>query len=79
MARNLLSRRKYWLFGLTILALILMCGHFALADQNGTPKMVLKEQSFDFGEVKGEGVITHAFEVLNQGDGILTIKKVSPG
>ena len=71
--------RKYWLFGLTILALLLMCGDFALANQDGAPKMVLKEQDFDFGEVKGEGVITHTFEVLNQGDEMLTIEKISPG
>ena len=71
--------RKYGLFGLTILALLLMCGDFALADQDGAPKMVLKEQDFDFGEVKGVGVITHTFEILNQGDEILTIEKVSPG
>lgn len=72
-------RRKYWLFGLTILALILICGHFALAEQDGAPKMVLKEQNFDFGEVKEGEVITHTFEVLNQGDEMLTIEKVNPG
>ena len=71
--------RKYWLFGLTILALMLMCGHFALADQAGAAKMVLKERNFDFGEVKEGEVITHTFEVLNQGDEMLTIEKVNPG
>ena len=79
MSNVLLCRRKFWLFGLTILALILMCGHFALADQDGAPKMVLKERDFDFGEVKGGEVITHTFEVLNQGDQILTIEKINPG
>ena len=79
MSSILFYMRKYGLFGLTILALLLMCGDFALADQDGVPKMVLKEQDFDFGEVKGVGVITHTFEILNQGDEILTIEKVSPG
>ena len=79
MANILLYWRKYWLFGLTILALLLMCDHFALADQDGAPKMVLKEQDFNFGEVKEGEVITHTFEVLNQGDEMLTIEKVNPG
>ena len=79
MSSILFYGRKYWLFGLTILVLNLMCGHFALADQDGAPKMVLKEQEFDFGEVKGKEVITHTFEVLNQGDAMLAIKKISPG
>ena len=71
--------KKYWLLGLTILVLPLMLGDFALAEPDSAPKMILKEQDFDFGEVKGEGVITHTFEVLNQGEEILTIEKVSPG
>ena len=41
--------------------------------------MVLKEQDFDFGEVKQGEVITHTFKVLNQGDEMLTIEKVNPG
>jgi len=69
---------KYRLFGLIILVLLLIGGDFALANPDGAPKMILKEQDFDFGEVKGEDVVTHTFEVLNQGDEMLTIKKVSP-
>ena len=79
MTNILFYRKKYWLFGLSILALLLMCGHFALADQGGAPKMILKGQNFNFGEVMEGEVITHTFEVLNQGDEILTIEKVSPG
>ena len=71
--------RKYWLLGLTVLVLLVICDDLALADQDSAPKMILKEPDFDFGEVKGEGVITHTFEILNQGDEILTIEKVSPG
>ena len=81
MTTILFCRKKYWLFGATILALILMCGsgHSDVADQGRAPKMVLKEQGFDFGEVKQGEVITHTFEVLNQGNEILKIKKVNPG
>jgi len=79
MSSILFYMKKYWLFGLTILVLLLMGGDFALAEPDSGPKMVLKEQDFDFGEVEGEDVITHTFEVLNQGDEVLTIEKVSPG
>ena len=72
-------RRKCWLLGWTILALILIYGHFAQADQVRAPKMVLKEQNFDFGEVEEGKVITHTFKVFNQGDEMLTIEKVNPG
>lgn len=79
MSYALLCRRKYWLFGLTILILILTYGDFALANQGRAPKMVLKEQGFDFGEVKQGEVITHTFEVLNQGNEMLKIENVNPG
>ena len=43
------------------------------------PKMVLKERSYDFREVAEGSVVEHAFEVTNQGSGVLEIKKVNPG
>ena len=63
------------------MALILMCGsgHSDVADQGHGPKMVLKEQDFDFGEVEQGEVITHTFNVLNQGEETLKIEKVNPG
>lgn len=42
------------------------------------PKMVLKEKAFDFKEVDEGKVVEHAFEVLNEGDAPLEIKKVQP-
>ncbi|MDY7036880.1 MAG: hypothetical protein SV375_12050 [Thermodesulfobacteriota bacterium] len=42
------------------------------------PKMVLKENAFDFKQVKQGEVIEHAFKVLNKGDQPLEIK-VRPG
>ena len=80
MTNILFYLRKYWLLELTILTLILICGcgHLEVADHCCGPKMVLKERDFDFGEVKQGEVITHTFEVLNQGDEMLKIKKVSP-
>jgi len=43
-----------------------------------TPRLVLQERDFDFGKVKQRSRITHIFTLLNQGDGILEIKKISP-
>lgn len=75
----LFCQKKYWLFGLTILTLVLTFDQIALAGQDAAPKMLLKEQDFDFGEVKEGKVITHTFEVLNKGDEMLIIEKVNPG
>jgi hypothetical protein len=41
--------------------------------------MVLKEREFDFKDVKEGKIIRHTFQVLNQGDKALEIKKVAPG
>lgn len=79
MTNILYCQKKYRLFGLAILTLILTSGHFALADQGRAPKIVLKEQDFDFGEVKQGETIVHTFEVLNQGQVMLIIEKVNPG
>lgn len=57
----------------------LFFGHFALAQDIHGPKMILKEQKFDFGEVKEGDVISHVFQVFNQGDQPLEIRKVKPG
>ena len=79
MISNILSYRiKHWLSGLTSLALVLICSNLAPADQGGAPKMILKAQNFYFGEVMEGEVITHTFEVLNQGDKMLKIEKVNP-
>ena len=50
---------------------------YLLASQG--PKILIKEGSFDAGNVKQGDTITHSFMVLNQGDEELLIEKVEPG
>lgn len=70
---------KKWL-GATICFLMFAFGTYpALAEQSQGPKMVLKEQAFDFGKVRQGEVIKHAFTVLNKGDQPLKIIRVKPG
>jgi hypothetical protein len=71
-------RKKHRVFELTVLLLLLISADFAVADKNRAPKMVIKEQEFNFGQVQQGETITHTFEVLNQGDEILTIKRINP-
>jgi hypothetical protein len=70
---------KYWLYGITCAFLIMVSGYFALAQERGGPKMVLKEREFDFGEVKEGEIIEHTFQFFNRGDQTLEIEDVKPG
>jgi len=47
-------------------------------DTQQVPNLSLKEGEFDFGKVKEGSRISHDFTVLNQGEAVLEIKKVSP-
>jgi len=71
--------RKLWLVRIVCIALFSLYSYSALAQEVLGPKMVLKEQEFDFKEVKEGEIIRHTFQVLNEGDERLDIKKVSPG
>ena len=71
--------RNYWQGTLLLFLFITLWGNIALAQKNSGPVMVLKEQTFDFGEVEEGEVIEHAFQVLNQGDRTLNITKVKAG
>lgn len=42
------------------------------------PRMVIKERSYDFKELKEGATVQHAFRVLNRGDRPLAIKGVKP-
>lgn len=64
---------------LTVLLLFALSGHFVLAQELQGPKIVLKEQMFDFGEVKEGDTVEHTFQVFNKGDQTLEIKNVKPG
>jgi hypothetical protein len=71
--------KRRWLVGIICIALITLFGYSAPAQETKEPKMVLKEREFDFNDVKEGKVIRHTFQVLNQGDETLEIKKVTPG
>lgn len=59
--------------------MILVCSGSAFAQETGGPKLVVKEDVFEFGErMKGSPVV-HIFKVLNQGDQTLEIQQVKPG
>jgi hypothetical protein len=50
-----------------------------LAQESQGPKMVIKNQVFDFGEVKEGEDIQHTFHVFNECGETLLIKDVKPG
>lgn len=65
--------------GLAAFLLLWLVGSTILAQEARGPKMLLKEEVFDFGEVKEGEVIEHAFEITNAGTETLEIKDVKPG
>jgi hypothetical protein len=71
--------KKHWFVRIVCIALFSLHSYSAPAQEVLGPKMVLKEQEFDFKEVKEGEIIKHTFQVLNEGDERLEIKKVSPG
>jgi len=71
--------RKYWLIGLEIFALIFVYSNFALSQEGRAPKILINAPEFYFGEVKEGEIITHTYQVLNQGNEPLAIEKVKPG
>ena len=71
--------KKYWFFGMVFTFLHAVSVYPALAQEKQGPKMVLKEQAYDFKEVKEGEVIEHSFEVRNEGDQVLKIIRVKPG
>ena len=71
--------KDYWQVILAVFFLFPCLGNSALAQGGQGPKMVLKEEIFDFKEVMEGEVIEHTFRVFNHGDQVLEIKKVAPG
>jgi hypothetical protein len=59
--------------------LLCLVGSTIFGEEIRGPKMVLKEEAFDLGEVKEGAVIEHAFEVRNVGSEVLEIRDVKPG
>ncbi|MDY6972006.1 MAG: hypothetical protein SV775_06730 [Thermodesulfobacteriota bacterium] len=68
-----------WRADIVFFFLFVFCSNPSLAQDSHGPRMVLKEQIFDFQEVMEGEVIEHAFQVFNQGDQTLNIEKVKPG
>ena len=72
--------KRFPLWNVLIMTLsFLACSSLALAQQAGSPRMVLKEKIFDQKAVEQGAVIEHTFDVANEGDQPLQIKKVEPG
>lgn len=67
------------LAGFVLLSFFAFCAHATLSEAAPGPKMVVKQDTFNFGEVKEGKVIEHTFKVLNEGDAKLEIKNVRPG
>jgi hypothetical protein len=74
-----MNMKKYWCMGLIVLSMFLFCWCTCLAQEAEGPKMVLKEREFDFKQVREGKVISHAFEVRNEGDQALEIIRVKAG
>ena len=71
--------KNCWLAGMICICLFAFSDYSCLAQEARGPKMVLKEQVFDFKEVKEGEIIEHTFKVSNQGDRTLKIIRVRPG
>ena len=69
--------------GLIVIFASLLCllffAYLGLAQEVRGAKVFLKDQVFDFGEVREGDIIEHVFEVSNKGDQTLEIKDVKPG
>lgn len=63
----------------TIFLVFILWYSLPLAQEFTGPKLVIKEQEFNFKEVMEGKVIEHTFQVLNQGDKPLKIINIKPG
>ena len=62
---------------------ILLCIFLPLtgvgAEESKGPRLVVKEKSFDAGEINEGQNLEHEFIVSNEGDSVLKIEQVKPG
>ncbi len=68
--------RTLFALGLIFLLVSLVTELISFAQTSQAPKLVLKEQIFDFKEVYEGQLITHTFSVFNQGGDTLKIERV---
>jgi len=71
---------RRFLYALWIISLIvgLWC-NTTWAKVGKGPKIVLKEEIYDFNEVKEGEIVEHTFQVFNKGNQLLEIKDINPG
>jgi hypothetical protein len=70
----------FWACLFSVLGIGLVQGaQEAVKEQSAAPVIVVEEPIHDFGQVSQGEVVTHDFQVLNQGTVPLEIKKVKPG
>lgn len=60
------------------LCAVLFFAALSAASERGGPKIVLPEPKYDFGTVPEGRSAEHLFEVRNEGDAVLEIRKVQP-
>lgn len=71
--------RRFWQVTL-ILCFVASAWSYSAATQDAQgPRMLIKEQVADFGEVMEGAVVSYSFQVINEGDQTLLIKDVKPG
>ncbi len=70
--------KKYMLVILIFSIMILLQGNLTSQNSSNKPdaKIVFEEEEFDFGEVKGDSLLTHIFKFNNPGTDTLFIKSV---
>lgn len=58
--------------------MILLQGNLNSQNSSNKPnaRIVFEEEEFDFGEVKGDTLLTHIFKFINPGTDTLFIKKI---
>jgi hypothetical protein len=74
-----IGMRRFWQATLALFFVTTAWGYSAATQEVHGPKMVIKEQVSDFGEVMEGAVVNHTFQVINEGDQTLLIKDVKPG
>jgi hypothetical protein len=67
---------KHSSFFLSSLGLVLTCFLALATPVLGAPKLVLKEQAYDFKQVAEGRLLEHVFPIFNKGNQVLKIQKV---
>ena len=63
---------------MVMLSLSVALSAVTLAQKTGAPKLVVAKADHDFGKVIEGKVVTHTFNLKNEGSADLVIKNVSP-